>query len=362
MATSRNYYEVLGVPQDADQMAIKDAFRRLALKYHPDRNKEPGAEERFKEIAEAYAVLSDSKKRAEYDARGHGGFAGFSHEDLLGGGDFDELLRDIGFGFGGESVFDRFFRRHGGPRRGADIEMALEVPLQRVLEGGEEVVHVRRPTTCASCQGSGAKAGTTPKPCETCGATGQQVHRQQNEGVRLQQITTCPSCGGRGTIIESYCPTCGGSGRTSTDQALTVVIPVGAEEGMTLRIPNQGMPGHDPGTSPGDLLVIVRTALDPRFQRRGTDLWHGEMLDHVEATLGCEIEIPTLETPVKVVVPPGTQPDEVLRLVGKGLPQFGGGERGDLMVRVQIRIPDQLTPKERDLYRQLRAERRRRTN
>jgi molecular chaperone DnaJ len=187
----RDYYEVLGVPRDADQQAIKDAFRQLALRYHPDRNKEPGAEERFKEIAEAYAVLSDPKKRSEYDARGFAGVAGFSPEDLFGGIDFGDLFRGLGFDVdvGAGGLFDRLFRRRrAGPARGRDVELVLEVPLERVANGGEEVIRFTRPDRCQSCQGTGAKAGTTPRRCETCGGTGQHVMSERRAGISFQPI------------------------------------------------------------------------------------------------------------------------------------------------------------------------------
>ena len=214
MAQPRDYYEVLGVPRDADGKAIQSAFRKLALKYHPDRNKEAGATEKFREIAEAYAVLHDPKKRAEYDAHGHAGVADFSHEDLFGGVDFEDIFGGLGFDFGGlgsgslggGGLFDRLFRRHAGPARGANIEVMLHVPLERVVEGGEETVPVSRPTTCPTCHGSGAKPGTEPRACEACGGSGQKIKSQQRGGVSFQQISTCPDCRGRGTSSISLVP------------------------------------------------------------------------------------------------------------------------------------------------------------
>ncbi len=206
MAEPRDYYEILGVPRDADVKAIKDAFRQLALKYHPDRNKEPSASDRFKEIAEAYAVLSDPKKRAEYDARGYAGVAGFSTEDLFGGINFDDIFGGLGFDFGGPGLFDRLYRRRVALRQGENLEFTISVPLERVLSGGEETVHVGRPVTCQACQGSGSKAGTKPRTCSKCGGSGQLVRSQRKDGVSLQQITTCPDCGGRGSFIDIPCP------------------------------------------------------------------------------------------------------------------------------------------------------------
>jgi molecular chaperone DnaJ len=362
VAEPRDFYEVLGVARDADQKAIKDAFRQLALKYHPDRNKEPGASDRFKEIAEAYAVLSDPKKRAEYDTRGYAGVAGFSPEDLFGGINFEDIFGGLGFDFGGMGPFDRFFRRRAAPQRGENIEIAISVPLERVLDGGEETVHLGHPTPCQACQGSGAKAGTKPRACATCNGTGQRVRSQRKGGVSLQQITTCPDCGGRGRFIDTPCPECGGKGQSLRDEILTVRIPVGVEEGMVLRVPGHGLPPDKPGLPAGDLFVVVRTADDSRFERRGRDLYRLETIDVVDAVLGTNIDVPTLDGQVSLKVPAGTQPDSMLRLRGKGLPRFGGGARGDLYVRLQIHVPERLSDRQRRLFEQLKAPNPRRTS
>jgi molecular chaperone DnaJ len=359
MATARrDYYEILGVPRDADEKAVKDAFRRLALQYHPDRNKEPGAEEKFKEIAEAYAVLSDPKKRAEYDSRGFAAVSGFAPEDLFGGIDFGDVFGGLGFDFDlGGGLFDRFFgrRRRAGPARGPNVEVELVVPLERVLTGGEEEVRLSRPQPCATCQGSGAERGTAPRPCSACGGKGQQVKSRQEGNVRVQQITTCPACGGRGTVIDKPCPDCRGRGEVEREEALTVKVPAGVEEGMALRIPGHGLPSREAGGTQGDLYVVVRTAPDPRFGRRGADLWRTETISVPDAALGTQVEVPTLDGRATVTVPAGTQPGEVLRLRGKGLPEFGGRKRGDLYVALRMRVPKRLTPEERELYERLRG-------
>ena len=359
MAEPRDYYEVLGVARDADEKTIKDAFRQLALKYHPDRNKEPGASDRFKEIAEAYAVLSDPKKRAEYDARGFSGVAGFSPEDLIGGINFDDIFGGLGFDFGG--AFDRFFRRRRAPQRGENIEIGVTVPLERVLNGGEETVHVGRPVTCQVCHGSGAKAGTTPRSCAKCGGSGQLVRSQRRGGVSLQQITTCPECAGRGSIVDTPCSECSGKGEVYRDEVLTLRIPIGVEEGMALRVPGRGLPADKPGLPPGDLFVVVHTAADPRFERRGSDLYRVETIDVVDAVLGTNIDVPTLDGPVSVKVPAGTQPDSLLRLRGKGVPRFGGDARGDLFIQLQIHVPERLTDRQRHLFEQLKTSTARKT-
>jgi molecular chaperone DnaJ len=353
--TSRDYYEVLGVARDATGKQIKDAFRELALKYHPDRNKEPGAEERFKEIAEAYAVLSDPEKRRAYDTGGLSG-VDFSAEDLFGGIDFEDLLGGFGLGglggFGG-GFFGGFGRR-SGPRRGADLRVRVFVPLETIASGGEEKVQVGQPMQCPECAGARAKPGTSPRSCDACKGSGQHVERSTKGNVVFQNIATCAACGGRGSFIDHPCPRCRGRGEVDREETLTVKIPVGTEEGMTLRVPGKGLPGAK-GAPTGDLLVVVRSKRDPRFVRRGADLLRAEVVDVVDAVLGAERKVPTLEGSVDVTIPPATQPDSLLRLRGKGLPRFGGGERGDLYVQLDVRVPEKLTRKERELFKKLRA-------
>jgi molecular chaperone DnaJ len=358
LAEQRDYYEILSVPRDADRKAIKDAFRKLALKFHPDRNKDPGATEKFKEIAEAYAVLYDPKKRAEYDAGGHAGVAGFSAEDLFGGIDFEDVFGGLGFdfgGFGGGGVFDRLFRRRTGPPRGANIEVILTVPLERVVTGGEEPIHFSRPSSCDACHGTGAEPGTEPKSCKTCGGSGKQVKTQQKGGVSFQQISTCPACGGRGKVIEQPCPDCAGQGQKLRQETLTVTVPPGVEEGMALRVPGHGLPSREDGGAPGDLFVVICTAPDSRFERRGADLWRDEDVEIADAVLGTKLDAPTLDGSVAAKLPAGTQPDTVLRLRGKGLPHFGSAGRGDLFLRIRVRIPEKLSDEEETLYYRLRV-------
>ncbi len=315
MADSRDYYETLGVARDADEKAIKDAFRQLALKYHPDRNKAPDATGRFREIAEAYAVLSDPEKRAEYDARGRAGVAGFSAEDLFGGIDFGDIFGGLGFDFGTAGPFDRTFRRRKGPARGENIEVALEATLERILHGGEETVHVAHPAVCQACGGSGAQAGTKPRICPKCGGSGQLVRSQRQQGVSLQQITTCPDCGGRGALVDSPCPECAGTGKVAREQTLKVRIPVGVEDGTVLRVAGHGLPADKPGAPPGDLFVVIRIAADPRFERRGSDLYRAETIDVVDAVLGASIDVPLLDGQQTVEVPAGIDPEAVARAV-----------------------------------------------
>lgn len=356
-----DYYEVLGVARDADQKAIKNAFRELAMKYHPDRNKAADAEEKFKQIAEAYAVLSDPDKRARYDSGGFAGISDFTHEDLFGGIDFGDIFAEAGFGFDfGGGMFDRLFRhQRPGPVRGRDIDVHLVVSLERIDSGGEETLRYTRPITCPSCSGSGAKPGTEPRKCESCDGSGRQVvthDKKSDQGsVRFQQIIICPDCGGKGMFIDKPCPECHGHGQIEKEETLKVQIPVGVEEATALRIKGHGMPSEAAGGPPGDLYVVVTSATDSRFERAGADLWRSAKLEVTDLVLGTKLKVPTLEGEVDVTVPPGTQPDEILRLRHKGLHRFGDGGRGNLNLRIQAHIPERLSAGERALYDQLRS-------
>jgi molecular chaperone DnaJ len=352
-APERDYYEVLGVPHDADERQIKDAYHRLAMRYHPDRNKAQDAEARFKEIAKAYAVLRDPNKRARYDAGGHAGVAHFTNEDLFGDLDLGDMFGGLDLGGG---LFGRIFgnARSRGPRPGTDVVVELVIPLERVLHGGEEVVRYHRAVECPACAGSGAKAGTRPRPCEPCHGSGRRVATQQHGGVTWQQVSACPDCGGKGQIVDEPCPQCIGRGRAEREEAVKIRIPPGLEEGSTLRVPAHGLASEDPDGVPGDLLIVVRTRPDARFERRGADLWHGASISAADAALGIRLEVPTLEGAATVKVPAGTQPHSLLRLRGKGLPRSGGAGRGELNVRVLVEIPRHLDERQRALYEQLR--------
>ena len=362
--TQRDYYEVLGVARDADQKAIKDTFRQLALKYHPDRNKSPDAEEKFKEIAEAYAILSDPQKRARYDSGGFEGVADFSAEDLFGGIDFGDIFGGMGFGFdfgdrGGGGIFDHFFhQQRRGPEKGRDIEVQVLVSLDAINNGSEESIRLGHPITCSTCNGTGAEPGSEPRKCETCGGSGQQVisrkESKDKSSVMFQQITVCPACHGQGVFIDKPCKKCNGTGQLEKEESLKVKIPKGAEDGMALRITGHGMPSPTPNGKTGDLYVIVRTEHDDRFQRSGADLWCTKTINVTDAVLGTQIDVPTLDKNIKVKVPPGTQHNEILRLRSKGLPMMNNVGRGDLKIRILINIPEKITEEERELYERLR--------
>jgi molecular chaperone DnaJ len=353
----RDYYDILGIARNADPKTIKDAFRTLALKYHPDRNKEPGAEVRFKEIAAAYAVLSDPKKRAEYDAGGRAGVAGYSPEDLFGGINFQDLFSgfDLGFDFGG-GLFTPFSRRRRGPTQGANIEVEITIPLEKVATGGKETVRYGRAAPCGHCSGYGTADGKPPNACPACNGTGQHMTNINKGDVSVRQITSCPTCHGIGKVIDQPCPDCGGRGQTEKSESLAVTIPVGVEDGMALRLAGCGMASPEPGGAPGDLYVVVRARQDPRFQRDGADLWRLETLPIADVVLGTKLGVPTLEGgTAQVDVPPGTQPDMVLRLRNKGLPHFGGKGKGDLYLQVKVQIPEKVSAEEREIYERLRA-------
>lgn len=252
MAARRDYYQVLGVPRDADDRAIKDAFRRLARRYHPDTSTAPDAEDRFKEIAEAYGVLSDPARRRDYDASGFAGRAGASPEDLWGGIDFADVFGAAASGFG--DLFGRLFGHAGaGPPRGGDIQVKAAVPLRQVLKGGKRAVTIPRRGPCRPCSGSGARPGTAARPCPACAGTGQRASQSSRGGVTIRQVATCPDCQGRGTVIDDPCPACHGSGQAVEHDKVTIRIPPGIPEGTVLRLPGRGNPSRPPTGSPATL-------------------------------------------------------------------------------------------------------------
>jgi len=343
-SAQRDYYEVLGVSRDADAKTIKDKFRELAMKYHPDRNKSPEAEVHFKEIAEAYAILSDPKKRADYDSRGFAGVADFSAEDLFSGIDFGDVFGDMGFGFDlrGGGLFGDLFGRHRppqGPAKGSNLEVELVIPLEKVNTGGDETVHFNRPVSCPDCNGSGLQAGTEARKCAACDGSGKHVTSRQETkdqgSISFQQVTVCPVCHGQGNFIDHPCETCDGRAVVDEDDNLKVTIPSGVDEGTALRIPGHGLPSRSVGGPPGDLYVIVRSNRDSRFERHGADLWRQELIEIPDAVLGSKIKVPILGGQIEVKIPAGSQPDEVLRLKGKGLPVFGAPMRGDMNIRLR---------------------------
>ena len=349
----KDYYEVLGVQKGATKEQIKDAYRRLALQFHPDRNKAPEAEARFKEISEAYAVLSDDEKRRQYDAYGREGvYQRYSQEDLFRGVDFGEFFRGMG-GFGFDDIFSQFFGGGGRqPTRGEDLTYHLQVNLEDLVEDTNKEIEIPRNEVCPTCNGSGAKPGTTPQRCGTCGGTG-QVQKVQSAGfARLVRITACNRCHGRGYLIDAPCKECRGRGRVEKTRRIRIMIPAGAEDGQTLRLRGEGNAG-EAGVPPGDLYVVVNVAPHRLFVRQDADVYLETRIGAVQAMLGTELTIPTLYGNVKLEIPHGTQPGHVFPIKGKGLPKYGGWGKGDQYVKVNVEIPKNLSGQQKELLKQL---------
>ncbi len=357
MAEKRDYYDVLGVPRNSSKDQIKDAYRKLAMQYHPDRNKSPDAEEKFKEISEAYAVLSDDEKRQQYDLLGHVGFdQRYTTEDIFRGADFESIFRDLGFGFG--DLFRFFFgRRDFGERisRGQDLVYDLEVTLEEAAKGTEKEIEIPRIEKCDVCNGTGASPGTSPKTCPKCKGAGKIQNIRKNSFAMFVQITPCPSCRGKGKIIDSPCKNCRGTGLTKKRRNIAVKVPMGIDEGYQLRLRGEGeMPPN--GGSPGDLYVLVHLVPHQYFKRDGDDLWYDLTIGYPQAALGTEVSVPTLDGDANVKIRSGTQPGEIVKLKGKGMPRFRGYGKGDLLVRVGISVPEKLTQQQRALLEHLAKE------
>ena len=354
----KDYYEVLGVPKSSTKDQIKDAYRKLALQFHPDRNKSPEAEARFKEISEAYAVLSDDEKRKQYDSFGREGvYQRYSQEDIFRGVDFGEFFRGFGGGgFGGfDDIFSQFF---GGGRvrrenRGEDLTYHLQVRLEDIVADGNRELEIPRDEVCPVCDGSGAKPGTTPHTCVTCRGTG-QVQKVQSTGfARLVRITACDKCGGRGYIIDSPCSECRGRGTIEKKRRIQIMIPAGVEDGHTLRLRGEGNAGEN-GVPPGDLYVVVNVVPHRLFARQDSDLYLETKVGAIDAMLGTEITVPTLYGDVRLSVPHGTQPGAVFKVKGKGLPRYGTWGKGDEYVKVDVEVPKNLSNSQRELLKKFR--------
>jgi molecular chaperone DnaJ len=361
MAEKRDYYEVLGVSRNASKDEIKDAYRKLAMQFHPDRNKAPEAEEKFKEISEAYAVLSDDQKRQQYDTLGHAGFdQRYSPEDIFRGADFESIFRDIGFGSFGDifrTIFGGGFGGGFGERinRGQDLVYDLEITLEEAATGTEKEIEIPRTEKCEVCGGSGAAPGTSPTTCPKCGGAGKIRQMRRSSFATFVQVTPCPQCRGKGVLIDSPCPNCRGTGLFRKRRKITVKVPVGIDEGYQLRLRGEGEAAPN-GGEPGDLYVLVHIKRHEQFMREGDDLWHVLVIGYPQAALGAEVSVPTLDGSTTLKIKPGTQAGETIRLRGKGMPRFRGYGKGDLLVRVAISIPEKLTSKQRALLEQLAEE------
>jgi molecular chaperone DnaJ len=344
MPAPRDYYEVLGVPRNASDQEIKSAYRRLALKHHPDRNPaDAQAEERFKEAAEAYGVLGDPDKRRRYDAYGHAGLGGGAQGfDPTIFADFSDILGDF-FGFG-----DAFGRRRG-PRRGADLRYNLDVSFEEAAFGMQTQLRIPRTARCEACSGSGAAPGTQPVSCPTCRGSGQVTFQQGFFSV----ARSCSHCRGSGRIVAEPCKTCRGQGQLPIERTLQIQIPAGVDNGSQLRIGGEGEPGALGGPS-GDLYVVLRVADHAFFKRDGTHLVCEMPVGVAQAALGATIEVPTLDgAKAKLHVPEGTQSGTVLKLRGQGIPALGGRGRGDLHVLLRVVVPKHLNTEQRRLFEQL---------
>jgi len=351
--SKRDYYEILGVARTATDTEIKSSYRKLAMKFHPDRN--PGnkiAEEKFKEAAEAYAILADSEKRSLYDRFGHAGVksaagagAGFDPSVFQEFGDFADILGNM-FGFG--DLFSGGGRRRGGPQRGADLRYDLEISFEESARGAETSIQIPRQENCETCDGSGSAPGSQPSTCPQCRGQGQ---------VRFQQgfftvARTCPQCRGAGKIITKPCQTCRGAGRVAKERKITVKIPAGISTGQQLRLQNEGEAGSAGGPA-GHLYVVVHVQEHAFFRRDGMNLFCEIPVNFTTVALGGDIQVPTLDGPETVKVPEGTQTGTTLRLKGKGMPDVGGRGRGDLFATVQVQTPKKLTKEQRQLLEQM---------
>jgi molecular chaperone DnaJ len=351
----RDYYEVLGVAKTATEAEVKKAFRQLARKYHPDMNPDnkDAAAEKFKETAEAYEVLSDPEKRARYDQFGH---AGFSNGDFSG---FNGGNGDIGFGSFGD-LFDVFFNGFGGlgqqqqrrgPQRGADIQMNLDLNFEEAVFGVEKEVRINRWEDCEDCNGSGAAPGTKPVTCPRCKGSGQVRITQSIAFGRFETVQTCDQCRGDGRVIEKPCSACQGRGKVKKPRKVKLTVPAGVDNGSILRLSREGELGTR-GGPPGDLYVALRVKPHKFFQRQGNDVICEIPISFVQASLGDEIEIQTLEGKTSLKIPEATQPGAVFRLRGKGISHLQGHGRGDQVIRVNVMIPSRLTEKQKELLRQ----------
>ncbi|WP_071130755.1 molecular chaperone DnaJ [Enterococcus timonensis] len=358
MADKRDYYEVLGVAKGANEDEIKKAYRKLSKQYHPDINKEAGAEDKFKEVAEAYEILSDPQKRAAYDQYGHagtnpnygaggGGFGGFSGGGFSGGSG----------GFGFEDIFDSFFGGGGSrqvdptaPRQGQDLQYSLNLKFEEAIFGVEKEIKYNREDECHTCGGSGAKPGTSPVVCHKCHGAGTiNVERQTPLG-RVMSRQTCDVCRGTGKEIKDPCPTCHGTGHEKSSHTVKVNVPAGVEDGQQMRLTGQGEAGINKGPY-GDLYVVFYVEKSDIFDRDGSEIYYDMPISFVQAALGDEVEVPTVHGKVKLKIPAGTQTGTTFRLRGKGAPKLRGGSFGDQQVKVNLLTPKSLTEAQRDALR-----------
>lgn len=359
--TRKDYYDILGVHRNASADEIKKAYRKLALKYHPDRN--PGdkqAEETFKEAAEAYEVLGDPEKRQRYDQFGHEGVRGTNFREFTDINDIFSTFGDIfGSGFGG-GIFEEVFGGTRGRRRtsrqegtpGSDLRVTLRLTLEEIATGVEKKIKVRRMRKCDSCSGSGAKSGSGKTTCPQCNGTGELRQVSRSVFGQFVNITTCSMCGGEGRTIKDPCPTCGGEGRVHGESTIKVNVPAGVSEGNYIPLHGQGNAGRRGGPS-GDLIVVIEEEPHEYFRRNGDDIVYDLLLSFPIAALGGEVEIPTLNGKAKLTIEPGTRSGRTLRMRDRGIPHLNSHGKGDQLVRVNIFVPARLTSREKELLKEL---------
>ncbi|MGZ4857544.1 MAG: molecular chaperone DnaJ [Methanobacteriaceae archaeon] len=360
MAEKRDYYEVLGVGKGSTKKDIKKAYRKLAMEYHPDVSEDPQAAEKFKEISEAYAVLSDEEKKHTYDQYGHAGMSGFSQEDIFNNINFEDIFR--GFGFGGssgggsgfETIFDLFGfggGRRDGPLQGDDILYEMSISLEEAANGLEDNIEVPHKKTCPRCNGSRAEPGTDTRTCEVCGGSG-QVRQVQNTPLgQFATIRPCGNCRGEGHIIDRPCTECHGKGIVRQKSTINVKIPPGVEDGSRLRVPGEGDVGKR-GGPPGDLYVLIRVKKHNLFQRDGSNLHYTQPISFVQASIGDKVEVPTLNGAVDLKIPAGTQSGTSFRIKGHGMPHLRWNGKGNLYVKVKVVTPKKLSPKQKELLQE----------
>ncbi|MGE5927905.1 MAG: molecular chaperone DnaJ [Gemmatimonadota bacterium] len=351
-----DYYDLLGVPRTASEGDVKKAYRKLAMQYHPDRNPAPDAEARFKEITEAYEVLRDPEKRSRYDRYGKaglggaaGGFGGFHHVDLSEA--LNIFMRDFG---GFESMFGGGARSQADARRGQDIRVTVKLTLAEVATGARKTVKLKTLERCETCEGSGAKSGSRPAACGTCGGSGEVRRAARSVFGQFVSVAPCPTCAGEGQIIKEPCEVCRGEGRIRGERSVVVEVPAGVSANNYLTLRGQGAVGPRGGPA-GDLLVMLDVKEDDRFERHGENLVHDLAVSFSQAALGARFTVPTPYGDEALDVPAGTQPGTVLQLRGKGLPRLGSSGNGDLLVRVHIWTPEKLSAEQEALFRQLAA-------
>jgi molecular chaperone DnaJ len=346
MSSKRDYYEVLGVSRTADAEELKRAYRQLARQYHPDVNKEPEAENRFKEANEAYEVLSDTEKRRAYDRFGHAGVDGNTGYGDFGFGGISDIFEEFfGFGTGTRS-------RRRGPRRGNDLQYELEISLEDAVFGCEKEFDVHRMDACPICRGSRAEPGTTPVRCSQCNGTGEVRRVQQSILGSFVNVATCPTCQGSGETISTPCQHCRGSGQVRTAKSINVKIPAGVDDGTRIRLAGEGEPGQQGGPA-GNLYVLLNVQRHPIFRRNGDDIVLELNINIAQAALGDKVTIPTLDGDESIQVPPGTQTGRVFRLRGRGVTRLRRTGRGDLLIVTQVVVPTKLDEQQRELFQEL---------